>query len=91
MVRIGDLVRIEFRGRIAKEELLHAEGVMNFTVSDDHCEILVDDGETRLGPLVTLLSQNGAQIKKVTLGQADLEDVFIKFAKDTDSDMGLRV
>ena len=91
MVRIGDLVRIEFRGRIAEEELLHTEGVINFTVSDDHCEILVDDGETRLGPLVTLLSQNGAQIKRVTLGQADLEDVFIEFAKDTDSDMGLRV
>ena len=91
MVRIGDLVRIEFKGRIAEEELLHADGVINFSVSGNLCEIIVDDGENRLGPLVALLSQSGVQIKKVTLGQTDLEDVFIEFAKDTDSDMGLRV
>jgi len=42
-----------------------------------------------LGNVVVLLSQGGAQIKKVTLGQTDLEDVFIEFAKDTDSGMGL--
>jgi hypothetical protein len=48
----------------------------------------VDDGERRLGNLIALLSQGGVQIKKVTLGQTDLEDVFIEFAKDTDSDMG---
>jgi hypothetical protein len=49
----------------------------------------VDEGEKRLGPLVAILSQSGAQIKKVTLGQTDLEDVFIEFAKGTDSDMGV--
>ena len=82
MVRIGDLVRIEFNGRIAEEELLHAEGVINFSISDNLCEILVDDGEKRLGSLVAMLSQNGVQIKKVTLGQTDLEDVFIEFTKE---------
>jgi ABC-2 type transport system ATP-binding protein len=91
MVRIGDLLRIEFNGTIAEEELLHADGVINFSVSGDLCEIVVDDGESRLGPLIAMLSQNGAQIKKVTMGQTDLEDVFIEFAKDTHSDMGLRV
>jgi ABC-2 type transport system ATP-binding protein len=89
MVRIGDLIRIEFKGKISEDELLRAEGVINYSISDNVCEMVVDDGEKRLGPLVAILSQSGAQIKKVTLGQTDLEDVFIEFAKETDSDMGL--
>jgi ABC-2 type transport system ATP-binding protein len=89
MVRIGDLIRIEFNGKISEDELLRAEGVINYSISDNFCEIVVDEGEKRLGPLVVILSQSGAQIKKVTLGQTDLEDVFIEFAKGTDSDMGL--
>ena len=43
---------------------------------------MVDDGERRLGNLIALLSQGGVQIKRVSLGQTDLEDVFIEFAKD---------
>jgi hypothetical protein len=89
MVRIGDLIRIEFRGKISEDELLRAEGVINYSISDNFCEMIVDEGEKRLGPLVAILSQGGAQIIKVTLGQTDLEDVFIEFAKGTDSDMGL--
>jgi ABC-2 type transport system ATP-binding protein len=81
MVRIGDLVKIEFKGTISEDELLRSEGVINYGISGGLCEILVDDGEKRLGPLVAMLSQGGAQIKKVTLGQTDLEDVFIEFAK----------
>jgi ABC-2 type transport system ATP-binding protein len=89
MVRIGDLVRIEFKGKVSEDELLRADGVINYTLSDNFCEIMVDEGEKRVGPLVAIISQSGAQIKKVTLGQTDLEDVFIEFAKETDSDMGL--
>ena len=81
MVRIGDLVKIEFGGMIQEEALLRAEGVINFTISDNLCEIIVDEGERRLGSLVAMLSQGGVDIKKVTLGQTDLEDVFIEFAK----------
>ena len=91
MVRIGDLVRIEYKGKVSEDELVRAEGVINYTLSDNFCEIMVDEGEKRLGPLVAIFSQSGAQIKKVTLGQTDLEDVFIEFAKETDSDMGLRL
>jgi len=91
MVRIGDLVRIEFNGRISEDDLLRADGVINYTLSDNFCEMMVDEGEKRVGPLVAIISQGGAQIKKVTLGQTDLEDVFIEFAKETDSDMGLRL
>jgi ABC-2 type transport system ATP-binding protein len=90
MVRIGDVVRVEFKGLIMEEDLLHAEGVINFSISDNLCEIIVDEGEKRLGPLVAMISQGGAQIRKVTLGQTDLEDVFIELAKEIDSDMGLR-
>jgi ABC-type multidrug transport system ATPase subunit len=86
MVRIGDLVKIEFKGTISEDELLRVDGVINYAVSGDLCEILVDDGEKRLGPLVAMLSQGGAQIKKVTIGQTDLEDVFIEFAKGGDMD-----
>jgi ABC-2 type transport system ATP-binding protein len=81
MVRIGDRIKIEFRGRIQEDELLRAEGVINFTISDNLCEIVVDDGERRLGSLIAILSQGDIQIKKVTLGQTDLEDVFVEFAK----------
>jgi ABC-2 type transport system ATP-binding protein len=81
MVRIGDLVRIEFKGKISEDELLRADGVINFAISDNLCEIIVDDGERRLGALVALLIQGGIQIKKITLGQTDLEDVFVEFAK----------
>ena len=89
MVRMGDLVKIEFRGKISEDDLLRADGVINYGIAGNLCEIIVDDGERRLGDLIALLSQGGAQIKKVTLGQTDLEDVFIEFAKGTDSDMGL--
>ena len=82
MVRIGDVVRVEFKGLIMEKDLLHAEGVINFSISDNLCEIIVDEGERRLGPLVAMISQGGAQIKKVTLGQTDLEDVFIELAKE---------
>jgi ABC-2 type transport system ATP-binding protein len=81
MVRIGDLVKIEFTGTILEDELLRADGVINMTVSNNRCEIVVDDGERRLGSIIALLSQGGMQIKKVTLGQTDLEDVFVEFAK----------
>jgi len=81
MVRIGDRLKLEFKGKIQEDELLRAEGVINFTISDSLCEIVVDDGEKRLGNLIALLSQGGVEIKKVTLGQTDLEDVFIEFAK----------
>jgi ABC-2 type transport system ATP-binding protein len=91
MVRIGDLLRIEFIGKVLEEELIRADGVINCTISDNFCEMVVDDGEKRLGPLIALFTQGGAKIKRVTLGQTDLEDVFIEFAKETDSDMGLRL
>ncbi len=91
MVRIGDRIKIEFRGRIQEDALLRAEGVINFTVSDNLCEIVVDDGEGRLGSLIATLSRGDTQIKRVTLGQTDLEDVFVEFAKSTDSDVGLCV
>jgi ABC-2 type transport system ATP-binding protein len=81
MVRIGDQLKIEFKGTIQEDELLHADGVINFTINGNLCEIVVDDGEKRLGALVAIIAQGGAQIKKVTLGQTDLEDVFVEFAK----------
>jgi ABC-2 type transport system ATP-binding protein len=86
MVRIGDLLKIEFIGRISEDELLRADGVINFAISDNLCEIIVDDGEKRLGALVALLIQGGIQIKKITLGQTDLEDVFVEFAKSESLD-----
>ncbi len=89
MVRMGDLVKIEFKGTIPEDEILRAAGVISYGISGNVCEIIVDDGERRLGNLIALLAQGGAQIKKVTLGQTDLEDVFIEFAKDAYSDMGV--
>ena len=90
-VRIGDRVRIEFKGKISEEDLLRVDGVINASISDHDCEIIVDEGERRLGPLAALFSEKGALIKRVTLDQTDLEDVFVEFAKETDSDMGFCV
>jgi ABC-2 type transport system ATP-binding protein len=91
MVRVGDVVRVEFQGTISEDDLLRADGVINYSISRNLCEIIVDDGERRLGPLVAVLSQGGADIRKVTLRQTDLEDVFVEFTKEIDSDMGLRL
>jgi ABC-2 type transport system ATP-binding protein len=90
-VRIGDRVRIEFKGKITEEDLLRVDGVINASISDHDCEIIVDEGERRLGPLAALFAERGVLIKRVTLDQTDLEDVFVEFAKETDSDMGFCV
>jgi ABC-2 type transport system ATP-binding protein len=89
MVRIGDVIKIEYNGLILEDQLLHAEGVINFSISDNICEMIVDDGEKRLGSIISMISKNGTFIKNVNIGQTDLEDVFIEFAKGSDSDMGL--
>ena len=89
MVRMGDTIRIEFKGKILEEELLRVDGVINTSVQNNLCEVMVDEGERRVGPLIALFAQSGAQVTRVSLGQTDLEDVFIEFAKETDSDMGL--
>jgi ABC-2 type transport system ATP-binding protein len=86
MVRLGDRVRIEFEGRIPEDSLLHAEGVINYSVTGKLCEIIVDDGERRLGPIIAMLSKDGVQVKRVSLGHTDLEDVFIEFASHSESE-----
>ena len=48
LVRIGDLIRIEFHGKLSEDGLQRADGVINYVISDSLCEILVDEGEKRL-------------------------------------------
>jgi ABC-2 type transport system ATP-binding protein len=84
MVRLGDLIRIEFKGRFSDDGLQWAEGVINYTVKDGVCEVLVDEGERRLGPLCALLAREGATLGRVNLRQTDLEDVFVEFAKGSE-------
>ena len=84
LVRIGDLIRIEFHGKLSEDGLQRADGVINYVISDSLCEILVDEGEKRLGALIALISREGADIQKVTLRQTDLEDVFVEFAKQNE-------
>lgn len=89
MVRIGDLLKIQYRGQVMEEALIRFEGVINYSISDGWCEIMVDDAEKRLGPLVAQLSMDGTQIQSVTVEQTNLEDVFVQFSKEVDSDWGL--
>ncbi|MBM4339388.1 MAG: ABC transporter ATP-binding protein [Deltaproteobacteria bacterium] len=91
VVRVGDLIRIQFEGSISGEELLRMEGVINYSISNGFCEIMVDDAERRAGPLAAILSNGGARIKNLTLEQTDLEDVFVEFSKSAGSDRGLCV
>ena len=86
LVRIGDLIRVEFHGKLSEDGLQHADGVINYAISDSLCEILVDEGEKRLGALIAMISREGADIQKVTLRQTDLEDVFVEFAKQSEVD-----
>jgi len=86
MVRIGDLLRIEFTGVIPDDGLTHIEGVINYVISDGFCEVLVDEGERRLGAVVAVISQSGVRIDRVTMRQTDLEDVFVEFARETKID-----
>lgn len=89
IVRLGDLIRIQFEGDFLEEELLRLDGVINYSVSSGICEVVVDDGERRVGPLIAVLSREGMRIKKVVLEQTDLEDVFVEFSKESDPDQGL--
>jgi ABC-2 type transport system ATP-binding protein len=86
LVRIGDLIRVEFHGKLSEDGLQHADGVINYAISDSLCEILVDEGEKRLGALIAMISREGADIQNVTLRQTDLEDVFVEFAKQSEVD-----
>jgi len=89
VVRVGDLIKIEFEGNLLEEELLRFEGVINYSVSKATCEIMVDDAGKRAGPLAAVLSNGGIRIKRLTLEQTNLEDVFVEFSKEVDSDRGL--
>ena len=84
LVRIGDLITIEFHGKLSEDGLQRADGVINYVISDSLCEILVDEGEKRMGALIAMISREGADIQKVTLRQTDLEDVFVEFAKQNE-------
>jgi ABC-2 type transport system ATP-binding protein len=91
MVRIGDLVKIEFKGVIPDDGLAHVDGVINYVISDGFCEVLVDEGEKRLGAVVAVISQSGVRIDRVTMRQTDLEDVFVEFVRESESDAKLIV
>jgi len=86
MVRVGDLLKIEFTGVIPGDGLAHIDGVINYVISDGFCEVLVDEGERRLGAVVAAISQSGVRIDRVTMRQTDLEDVFVEFARETKND-----
>jgi ABC-2 type transport system ATP-binding protein len=81
MIRLGDVLRVEFEGTISEEKLLRADGVINFVVTGGLCEVMVDDGEKRLGPLVTMLARAALKLRKLL--EADGPgDVFIEFANE---------
>ncbi len=88
-IRIGDVIRIQFEGNLIEDDLMRFDGVINHSISNGICEIIVDDAEQRAGPLIALLAEGGTRIKRIGLEQTDLEDVFIEFSKKTDPDQGL--
>ncbi len=86
MIRIGDLIKIQYRGEVMEESLLRFEGVINYSISDGLCEIMVDDAEKRVGSLIAQLVRDGTHIQNVNVEQTNLEDVFVQFSKEVDSD-----
>lgn len=88
MIRIGDIIKIEYNGLIREDDLLNIEGIINFSIDNNICEIIVDDAEKRIASIIAKISKTVTYIKNIKIGQTDLEDVFIEFAKGLDSNMG---
>ena len=78
-LRIGDIIRIEFMGKIPM--LKDIEGIFEVNISDSCINVVVDDHRVRLPQIIDRLINNRVCIKKINIDEADLEDVFINFAR----------
>jgi ABC-2 type transport system ATP-binding protein len=60
---------------------LSVEGVIGVDLKGERLTILVDDAEKRIKDVLNLLSPVYRYIKKISMEEANLEDVFVELAK----------
>ena len=79
-LRLGDTIRIQFKGMLSVAPLKTMEGVYEFQKGDSFCRILVDDHQERLPRILDLFIDQGIAVNDLRIQETDLEDVFIAYA-----------
>lgn len=80
-LRLGDTIRISFRGDLPASALEAMHGVYGLQQENRSCRILVDDHHERLPGILDFLTNHRITIHDLRIQESDLEDVFIAYAK----------
>lgn len=80
-LRLGDTIRISFRGDLPASALEAMNGVYGLQQEDRSCRILVDNHHERLPVILDFLTNHRITIHDLRIQESDLEDVFIAYAK----------
>ena len=78
-IKVGDVIAIKYQGEIDSYVIKKMSGVISCDISDGMAEIIVEDAETSLDPLIKRFKD--VMVKDISISQPDLEDVFLEFAK----------
>lgn len=79
-LKIGDKIHIELQEKHVPS-FKDIKGILNLNISDSGLLLVVDDHRIRLPQLINELIKGKQSIKKISIDEADLEDVFISFAR----------
>ena len=80
-LRLGDTLRIAFRGPLTSAPFESLVGVLEVHMNDSTCRILVDDHQKRLPRILDQFVREGVSIRDLTIQESDLEDVFIALTR----------
>ncbi len=80
-LRLGDTIRITFRGPLNAAAFESLEGILELHMNDSTCRMLVDDHKRRLPRILDQFVRGGISIQDLTIQESDLEDVFIAFTR----------
>ncbi len=80
-LRLGDTIRISYRGSLSLPPLQDTPWVYALQVDDSSCRILVDDHHQRLPKVLELFIGQEISIQDIRIQESDLEDVFIAFSR----------
>lgn len=79
-LKIGDKIHIELQEKHVPS-FKDIKGILNLNISDSGLLLVVDDHRIRLPQLINELIKGKQSIKKISIDEADLEDVFISFTR----------
>ena len=78
-IKVGDVIAIKYQGEIDSYLIEKMSGVISCDILDGMAEIIVEDAEVSLDPLIKRFKD--VRVKDISISQPDLEDVFLEFAK----------